>query len=108
MATAENLFATEMTLRSDLSRLIKGQFDDNGISYDRSMPLDRLAARYFEMNQRWIQPARRRVHISDRTHASLGKLMRRGKDDPAALDAWFTVFRLRQLFVEGEGDSRRW
>ena len=27
--------------------------------------------------------------------------MRRGKDDPAALDAWFTVFRLRQLLVEG-------
>ena len=90
-----------MALRSDLSRLIKGRFDKNGISYDRSMPLDRLAARYFEMNVRRVQPVPRRVHFSDRTYASLGKLMRRGKDDPAALDSWFTVFRLRQLLVEG-------
>ena len=101
MATAKDLPALEMDLRSDLSRLIKGQFDKNAIKYDPSMPLDRLAARYFEMNQRCIQPARRRVHISDRTHASLGKLMRRGKDDPAALDAWFTVFRLHRLLAEG-------
>ncbi len=101
VATAENFFSPEMTLRSDLSRLIEDQFDKNRIKYDRSMPLDRLAARYFEMNQRCIQPVPRRVHISDRTYASLGKLMRRGKDDPAALDAWFTVFRLRQLLVEG-------
>lgn len=101
MATAETLPAPEMALRSDLSRLIEGQFDDSGIKYDRSMPLDRLAARFFEMNQRWIQPVPRRVHFSDRIHAWLGKLMRRGRGDSAALDAWFTVFRLHRLLVEG-------
>lgn len=90
-----------MTLLSDLSRLIEGQLDKNSISYDRSMPLHRLVARYFEMNVRQIQPVPRRVHFSDRTHASLGELLRRGKDDPSAQDAWGTVFRLRQLLVEG-------
>ncbi len=101
MATAKDLPVPEMDFRSDLSRLIEARFDKNGIKYDRSMPLGRLAARFFEMNQRWIQPVPRRVHISDRTHAWLGKLMRRGRGDPAALDAWFTVFRLRQRLAEG-------
>ena len=101
MATAKDLPALEMDLRSDLSRLIKGQIDKNDIECDPSMTLDRLAARYFEMNQRWIQPVPRRVHISDRTHASLGELARRAKEDPAAQDAWGTVFRLRQLVIDG-------
>ena len=90
-----------MTLLSDLSRLIEGQFDKNSISYDRSMPLHRLVARYFEMNVRQIHPAPRRVHFSDQTHASLGELSRRGEGDPSAQDAWGAVFRLRQLLVEG-------
>ena len=45
----------EMTLHSDLSRLIKGQLDKNSISYDGSMPLHRLVARYFEMNVRRVR-----------------------------------------------------
>ena len=90
-----------MTLLSDLSRLIEGQLDKNSISYDQSMPLHRLVARYFEMNVRQVQPVPRRVHFSDRTHASLGELSRRGKDDPSAQNAWGVVFRLRQLLVEG-------
>ena len=90
-----------MTLCSDLSRLIQAQFDKNGISYDRSMTLDRLVARYFEMNIRAIQPAPRQVHFSDRTCASLGELSRRGKGDTLARDAWAAVFRLRDLLVEG-------
>ena len=101
MATAKDLPVPEMDFRSDLSRLIEGRFDKNGIRYDRPMPLNRLAARYFEMNVRRIQPAPRRVHCSDRTHASLGELMRRGKGDPAALDAWFTVFQLHQRLFDG-------
>ena len=64
------------------------------------MPLHRLVARYFEMNVRQVQPVPRRVHFSDRTHASLGELSRRGKDSPSAQDAWGAVFRLRQLLVE--------
>ena len=90
-----------MTLHSDLSRLIKDQLDKNSISFHGSMPLHRLVARYFEMNVRQIQPVPRRVHFSDRTHASLGELSRRGKDDPSAHNAWGAVFRLRQLLVEG-------
>ena len=95
-----------MTLHSDLSRLIKGQLDKNGILYDGSMPLHRLVARYFEMNVRHIHPVPRRVHFSDRTHASLGELSRRGKDDPSAQSAWGAVFRLRQLLVEGANVNR--
>ena len=90
-----------MNLCSDLSRLIRGQFDEHGISYGRSMALDRLVARYFEMNIRLIHPVPRQVHFSDQTYASLGKLSRRGKDDPSAGEAWTAVFRLRQLHVEG-------
>ena len=90
-----------MVLCSDLERLIRGQFDKHGISYDRSMTLHRLAARYFEMNVRRIQPAPRRVHFSDQTHASLGELSRRAGADMSARDASATVFRLRHLLVEG-------
>ena len=90
-----------MTLYADLSRLIRGQFAKHGISYDRSMRLDRLAARYFEMNIRLIQPTPRQVHVSDETHFSRGGLSRRGKRDTSAQDAWGAVFRLRQLLVDG-------
>ena len=90
-----------MALHSDLSRLIKGQLDKNGISYDGSMPLHRLVARYFEMNVRQIHPVPRRVHFSDQTPASLGELLRPDHDDTSARDAWGSVFRLRQLIVDG-------
>ena len=90
-----------MSLCSDLSRLIRGQFDKHGICYDHSMALHELAARYFEMNMRRIQPTPRQVHFSDQTHDSLSELSRRGKDDTSVRDAWAAVFRLRQLLVEG-------
>ena len=98
----ENGSTSQMALYSDLSRLIRGQFDKHGIAYDRWMPLHRLTARYFEMSMRRIQPVPRRVHFSDQIHTSLGELSRRGKDDTAAQDAWGTVFRLRQLLVDGD------
>lgn len=88
------------SLRSDLSRLIRRQFDNHGIAYSPSASPDRLAARYLEMMLRRIQPGSRRVHFSDRIHASLGRLAQR-TDDPAARAAWGAVFRLRQLLVEG-------
>ena len=91
-----------MTFHSDLSRLIRGQFDKHGISYDCLMPLDRLTARYFEMCMRRIQPGPRRVHFSDDTHVSLGELSCQGKDDTSAWDSWGAVFRLRQLLVDGD------
>ena len=90
-----------MTFRSDLSRLIHSRFEQYGVSYEDSMALDRLAARYFEMTIRHIQPGPRRVHFSDQTHASLGDLSRRGVGDNSARDARRAVFRLRQILVEG-------
>ena len=68
-----------MSLESDLSRLIRDQFDKHGISYDRSMPLQRLTARYFEISTRRIEPTPRRVHFSDQIHTSLGELSRGGE-----------------------------
>ena len=53
------------------------------------------------MMLRRIQPGPRRVHFSDETHASLGRLARRTDDEPTARAAWGAVFRLRQLLVEG-------
>ena len=90
-----------MSLESDLSRLIRGQFDKNGISFKRSMRLDRLTARYFEMTTRLIQPVPRDVHFSDQIHTSLGELSREGESDSSARDAWGMVFGLRQHLVNG-------
>lgn len=90
-----------MTLHSDLSRLIRSQFDKHGISYDCSMPLDRLTARYFEMCMRRIQPGPRRVHFSDEIHVSLGEFSCQGNGDTSAWDPRGAVFRLRQLLVDG-------
>ena len=90
-----------MSLESDLSRLIRNQFDKNGISFKCSIRLERLTARYFEMTARRIQPAPRDVHFSDQIHTSLGKLSREGEGDSSARDAWGMVFGLRQHLVDG-------
>ncbi len=90
-----------MRLRADLSRLIRRQFDHQGVAYSRSASVDRLAVCYLEMMLRRIQPAPRRVHFSDETHASLGRLAQESGDDPAGRAPWFAVFRLRQLLTEG-------
>ena len=91
-----------MSLRSDLSRPIRGQFDERGISYAPSMGIERLAARYFEMTVRRIEPTPRRVHFSERSRTSLGELSRRGADNGSARTAWRGVFRLRRRFTDGE------
>ena len=90
-----------MSLESDLSRLIRDQFDKNDISYDSSMPLQRLIARYFEMTTRRIQPVPRDVHFSEKIHTSLGELSRAGESDTSARGTWGMVFGLRQHFVDG-------
>ena len=90
-----------MSLESDLLRLVRDQFDKNGISYNRSMRLDRLTARYFEMTTRRIQPVPRDVHFSKQIHTSLGQLSRAGKNDRSAQGAWGMVFGLRQHLVDG-------
>ena len=90
-----------MSLESDLSRLIRDQFDKNGISFERSMGVERLTARYFEMTTRLIQPVPRDVHFSDQIHTSLGELSREGESHSSARDAWGMVFGLRQHLVDG-------
>ena len=90
-----------MSLESDLSRLIRDQFDKNKISYKRSICLERLTARYFEMATRRIQPVPRDVHFSEQIHTSLGELARLRKSDGAAQNAWGMVFGLRQHLVDG-------
>lgn len=90
-----------MSLESDLSSLIRDQFDKNGISFERTMGIERLTARYFEMTTRLIQPVPRSVHFSDQIHTSLGQLSREGESDSSARDAWGVVFGLRQHLVDG-------
>ena len=89
-----------MSLESDLSRLIRDQFDKNGISYNRSMRLDRLTARYFEMTTRQIQPVPRQVHFSHQIQSSLGELSGEGESDSSARDAREAVLRLGQHLVD--------
>ena len=90
-----------MSLESDLSRLIRDQFDKHSISYDPTTPVQRLTARYFEISMRRIQPIPRRVHFSDQIHTSLGELSRGGESDSSARDAWGMAFGLRQHLVDG-------
>ena len=90
-----------MSLESDLSRLIRDQFDNNSISYDPTTPVQRLTARYFEVSMRRIEPTPRQVHFSDQIHTSLGELSRAGESDSSARDAWGMVFGLRQHLVDG-------
>ena len=90
-----------MSLENDLSRLIRDQFDKNKVSYKRSMCLERLTARYFEMATRRIQPVPRDVHFSEQIHTSLGELARAGKNNSAAQTDWGMVFGLRQHLVDG-------
>ena len=53
------------------------------------------------MNVQRIHLVPRRIRFSDRIHASLGELSRRGEDDSSAQEAWGPVFRLHQVLVEG-------
>ena len=89
-----------MSLESDLSRLIRDQFDNNSISYDPTTPVQRLTARYFEVSMRRIEPTPRQVHFSDQIHTSLGELSRAGESDSSGRDAWGMVFGLRQHLVD--------
>ena len=89
-----SLEPSECLLENDLSRLIRDQFDKNKVSYKRSMCLERLTARYFEMATRRIQPVPRDVHFSEQIHTSLGELARAGKNNSAAQTDWGMVFGL--------------
>ena len=91
-----------MSLSSDLLRLIREEFDRNGISYCRSLSVDRLAVRYYELLSRQIQPCSRAVHFSKEIHASLEELARKGRNEQVAGDAWRAAFRLHKLLKDGK------
>lgn len=101
MSGHENGHTPKVSLESDLSCLIRDQFDKHGISYDSTTPLQRLTTRYFEISMRRIQPTPRQVHLSDQIHTSLGKLSRAAESESSARDAWGMVFGLRQNLVDG-------
>ena len=84
-----------MGFESDLLGILQAYFREQAISYREGATASALAARYCEMRNRRIQPARRRVHFSEELHDSLRKLLR--VDRPA----WETVLHLRHLFESG-------
>ena len=97
-----------MNFTSDLTDIIKQQFDKVGISYDNSLDVHDLTARYLEMLNRRVIPTPRKVHFSDEIHDSLGKLAHEPDEEQKgkALEAWRTVFYIRYLLVEGENVTR--
>ena len=93
-----------MNFDSDLRDIIESYFASEGIRYESSEELSRLAVRYFEMRIRRISPVPRTVRLSNEIHSSLGELAQEtdsAKADEAS-EAWGTVFYLHHLFVEGE------
>ncbi len=93
-----------MNFDADLRDIIESYFASQGIRYDDSDELSRLAVRYFEMRIRRIPAVPRTVHFSDELHSSLGELARETDSAKAAKasEAWGTVFYLHHLFAEGE------
>ena len=94
---------TKVNFRRDLIDIVRSYFSQNCISYTDGNTAEKLAARYYEMRIRHIDPAPRHVHFSRELNDTLGGLanetnsQERGK----ALEAWNTVFRLRHLFTSG-------
>ena len=100
---ATRALVREMDLTADLDRIIREQFDKSGVSYNKKLQVVDLAASYFEMLNRRIDPRPRRVHFSEELCESLGRLI--GETDPnqkrKAADAWSAVFKIRYLMVRG-------
>lgn len=93
-----------INFKSDLKNIIEQQFCKAGIQYDKELDINSFAARYLEMINRLIIPVPRRVIFSKEIHNSLGGLTHEVKAEQRekALEAWRTVFYLRQLLVAGE------
>ena len=94
----------DVDFTADLSRMIREQLDKSGISYETSMQTGDLAASYFEMLNRKIDPRPRRVHFSRELSESLSRLARETNQNQQkkARDAWFAVFRIRHLIEGGK------
>lgn len=93
-----------MSFTSDLIRIIREQFDKNGIRYEKSMQARKLAASYLQMLNRRISSRPRRVHFSEQLSESLGRLKREAdtNQQKKAAEAWSAVFRIRHMMVRGE------
>ena len=93
-----------MDFLSDFTQAIISEFAQQGIYFPEHADPDHLASRYFEMRIRRIEPAPRKVHLSEEIHHSLGDLARNKDPDRSAKawEAWTTVFYLRHLFESGE------
>ena len=92
-----------MNLKSDLTKIIKQQFDRLEISYDDDQDVCNLAAHYLEMLNRRVVPSPRHVHFSEEIHDSLGNLRRKAdiEQQERMVDAWEAVFFIRYLLTKG-------
>lgn len=77
--------------------------NSEGIDFEDTGDPSDIAARYFEMRIRRIDPHPRCVHFSCELHRSLGELARETNGDrlDGGLEAWRTAFYLRHLFISG-------
>ena len=93
-----------MNFESDLIDIIKSQLNTDDISYNKHGDASYFAARYYEMRIRKVVPMPRIVHFSNEIHDSLGKLVEEtnAEQNKKALEAWWTVFLIRDLLVKGE------
>ncbi len=97
-----------MDFLADLTDIVRGRFREEGIAYDGRGDPRELAALFCETRIRRITPRPREVHFSEEVHSSLGRLVRKPDPDEEekALEAWRTVFTLRNCLVRGEEVTR--
>ncbi len=83
-----------MSLESDLADIVKQQFKNVGIRYDKNMSVCNLTARYFEMLNSRITIIPRTVYCSNEIHYSLGTLRRKADTEQSekATEAWGHCF----------------
>ena len=90
--------------KSDLEGIIKKQFAEAGVQYDKTMDIRELTVRYLENLNRRIVSTPRQVLFSEEIHDSLGDLRRKGviENSEDAAEAWTAAFFIRWLLSEGE------
>ena len=93
----------KIDLKLDLIAAVKEYFTSNGIAYENTGDAGDFAMRYFEMRNRLIAQMPRRVFISEEVMDVLGQLANETADEQRdkALEAWRTVWHIRNLFVTG-------
>ena len=94
-----------MTLLNDLEHLIQSRFDELGIHCEKSLSINELAQRYFEMCMRMVDLKPRRLHFSDQVKAALKRLDRE-TTNRSKHPVVHAVRRLGRTFQEG-GDVNK-